>query len=173
LTIYWAKNEVMTALDHQTHHKTGPDSPEIITRTISSDAEMEAVYQVRREVFVREQGLTRTVYDEPDDRESVHVVAQSNGRILGVGRLTFVRDEGQIAWLAVLETFRRTGAGKALMNHLLEIAAERPVQYVTLNAQTHALGFYEQFGFEPIGRRFHMSQIEHQYMVKVFDPAPR
>lgn len=128
---------------------------------------MEAVYQIRREVFVREQELTRTVYDEPDDRNSVHLLAQVTGRIVGTGRLTFIRDEAQIAWLAVLKPYRASGAGKAMMSHLLAIAQERAAQYVTLNAQTHALGFYEKFGFESIGRRFHMGNIEHQYMVKM------
>jgi predicted GNAT family N-acyltransferase len=142
----------------------------IVSRMVSTDAEMEAVYRIRREVFVREQGLTRSVYDEPDDQGSVHVVAQCDGKILGAGRLTFIQDEGQIAWLAILKPARGTGAGKAIMEHLLLIAEDRPVQYVTLNAQTHALGFYERFGFNSLGRRFHMSQIEHQYMVKVLEP---
>lgn len=155
----------MTALEHPREHKTGSANRSVVTRSISSDAEMEAVYQIRREVFVREQELTRTVYDEPDDRESVHLLAQVAGRVVGTGRLTFVRDEGQIAWVAVLKPYRGTGAGKALMDHLLDIAREKDTQYITLNAQTHALGFYEQFGFEPIGRRFHMGNIEHQYMV--------
>jgi predicted GNAT family N-acyltransferase len=157
----------MTALDQTRQYQSNPDRPWITTRRVTTDDEMEAVYQIRRAVFVREQGLTRSVYDEPDDRMSVHVVAQSGGRVLGAGRLTFIQDEGQIAWLAVLKDARGTGAGKAIMNHLLEIANERPVQYITLNAQTHALGFYEQYGFESIGKRFHMAQIEHQFMAKV------
>lgn len=161
----------MTAIDQARHHQNGPDSPEIVTRVVTSDAEMEAVYHIRREVFVREQGLTRSVYDEPDDRLSVHVVAQSGGRIVGCGRLTYIQDEGQIAWLAILQSARGTGAGKAVMDHLMDIAAARPVQYVTLNAQTHALGFYDRYGFESIGRRFHMSQIEHQFMVCQLNPT--
>lgn len=156
-------------LEH-THERTGQT---IVTRTVSTDAEMEAVYRIRREVFVREQGLTRSVYDEPDDRDSVHVIAQSEGKILGVGRLTYIQTEGQIAWLAVLKSARGSGIGKAIMTHLLRTAEERPVQVVTLNAQTHALEFYELFGFEPLGRRFHMSQIEHQYMVKLLTPVDR
>jgi predicted GNAT family N-acyltransferase len=162
----------MTAIDQTRRHQSHPDSPEITTRTVSTDDEMEAVYQIRRAVFVREQGLTRSVYDEPDDRASVHVIAQSNGKILGAGRLTFIQNEGQIAWLAISKPARGTGAGKAIMKHLLEIAEEHPVQYVTLNAQTHALGFYLQFGFESLGSRFHMAQIEHQYMVKTLARRP-
>jgi predicted GNAT family N-acyltransferase len=160
----------MTASVQTLQHVDDRNGRVIVTRTVTNASEMEAVYSIRREVFVREQGLTRSVYDEPDDSVSVHVVAQSEGRILGAGRLTYIQDEGQIAWLAILEHARGTGAGKAIMNHLLQVAAERPVQYVTLNAQTHALGFYERFGFESMGRRFHMSQIEHQFMVKVLDP---
>lgn len=160
----------MTALEQTKVHQSDQDGPDLITRVISSESEMEAVYHIRREVFVKEQGLTRSVYDEPDDRLSVHVVAQSDGQILGTGRLTFIHDEAQIAWLAILAPARRTGAGKAIMEHLLSVAQERPARYVTLNAQTHALGFYEMLGFESIGGRFHMSQIEHQYMVKQLDP---
>jgi predicted GNAT family N-acyltransferase len=155
----------MTAIDQARQYQHRSGGPEIITRVVTSDAEMEAVYHIRREVFVREQGLTRSVYDEPDDRVSVHVVAQSGGRIVGCGRLTYIKDEGQIAWVAILQPARGTGAGVAIMDHLMDIAAAHPVQYVTLNAQTHALGFYHRFGFESIGRRFHMSQIEHQFMV--------
>jgi predicted GNAT family N-acyltransferase len=156
----------MTATERPREHRTRPGHPSLITRAITTDAEMEAVYQIRREVFVREQGLTRSVYDEPDDRNSVHVVAQYSGKLIGAGRLTFLRDEAQIAWVAILEEHRGHGAGKAIMDHLLSIAEEGPADYVTLNAQTHALGFYEAFGFESVGRRFHMSRIEHQYMVK-------
>jgi predicted GNAT family N-acyltransferase len=161
----------MTAIEQARHHQAGASGTELVTRSISSESEMEAVYHIRREVFVREQGLTRSVYDEPDDHVSVHVIAQTNGHIIGAGRLTFIQDEGQIAWLAVLKASRRTGAGNAIMDHLMSIAAERPVQYVTLNAQTHALRFYRRFGFEPIGSRFHMSQIEHQFMVRQLDSA--
>lgn len=156
----------MTTIDRPREHPSSPGNPKLVTRVIRRDDEMEAIYFIRREVFVREQELTRTVFDEPDDRMSVHVVVQTGGQIIGTGRLTFIRNEGQIAWLAIREPFRGTGAGKALMEHLLSIAEEHDVEYVTLNAQTHALGFYEQFGFEPVGRRFHMSNIEHQFMMK-------
>jgi predicted GNAT family N-acyltransferase len=157
----------MTAIERSREHRLDESGSILVTRVVNRDfeAEMEAVYLIRREVFVREQGLTGTVYDEPDDRNSLHLVAQYGGKIIGTGRMTFVRDEAQIAWLAILPEYRRAGAGKALMEHMLSIAAEHDTEYVTLNAQTHALGFYEAFGFEPVGRRFHMSNIEHQYMV--------
>ncbi|MFW6076068.1 MAG: GNAT family N-acetyltransferase [Chloroflexota bacterium] len=157
----------MTALEYPREHESRPGSPKVITRVASSEAEMESVYSIRREVFVREQELTRTVYDEPDDRQSVHLLAQVAGRIVGTGRLTMIRDEAQIAWVAIRAPERGTGAGKALMQHLLAISGERGAQFVTLNAQTHALGFYEKLGFEPIGRRFFMGNIEHQYMVRI------
>jgi predicted GNAT family N-acyltransferase len=157
----------MTVTHRPREHSSSRFGPRLVTRVVETDSqsEMEAVYSIRRDVFVREQGLTSSVYDEPDDRYSLHLIAQLAGKIIGTGRLTFIRDEAQIAWLAILEPYRGVGAGKALMDHMLSIARDHPSQYVTLNAQTHALGFYTSFGFEPVGRRFHMSRIEHQYMV--------
>jgi predicted GNAT family N-acyltransferase len=156
----------MTALDRP---PAMAGDAEVTTRVVRSDAEMEAVYRIRRDVFVREQGLTGTVYDDPDDRHSVHILAQKSGVIIGVGRLTMVGDEGQIAWLAVLPQYRRSGAGRAMMEHLLRIAREKRSNRVSLNAQTHALAFYTAFGFVPVGRRFSMSNIEHQFMTLEYE----
>ncbi|MBX6341346.1 MAG: GNAT family N-acetyltransferase [Thermomicrobiaceae bacterium] len=128
---------------------------------------MADVYDIRREVFVREQGLTNSVRDDPDDRYSVHVLAAIEGveGVVGIGRVTFVGDEAQIAWVAVRKPYRGRGVGRAIMEHLLEISREQGAQVVTLNAQTHALGFYEDLGFRPVGHRFYMSYIEHQHMI--------
>ena len=152
----------MTVVEHRIDTT---DHPEIQTRLMSSLDEMEQIYHVRREVFVLEQGLTGTVYDDPDDRYSYHVLATVGDVLAGVGRMTMIGQEGQIAWLAVLREHRRSGVGRAIMAHLLQTAADDGAKHVTLNAQTHALAFYTAFGFQPIGRRFSMSRIEHQLMV--------
>ena len=134
---------------------------------------MPEIYAVRHEVFVVEQGLTHTVVDEPDDRYSVHVLASYDGRLAGVGRVTFIGDEAQVAWVAVRRAYRRHGVGRAIMDRLLEVSREQGVALVSLNAQTHALSFYETLGFRSVGRRFFMSAIEHQHMILDLPDAAR
>ena len=138
-----------------------------ITRSLD---EMPNIYEVRHEVFVLEQGLTHSVIDEPDDRYSVHVLAAIGERVVGVGRATFIGDEAQIAWVAVRRPYRRHGVGWAIMELLLQASREQ-ARIVSLNAQTHALHFYESLGFRSVGRRFFMGGIEHQHMVLEFPEA--
>ncbi|HVX30556.1 MAG TPA: GNAT family N-acetyltransferase, partial [Nitrolancea sp.] len=112
------------------------------------------VYLVRQEVFVEEQRLAHSVVDDPDDQLSVHVVASIDGEVVGVGRVTFIADDGQIAWVAVRRPMRRHGVGLAIMRQLIGVCIDEGCRIISLNAQTHALAFYERLGFRPLGRRF-------------------
>ena len=142
-----------------------PESgPPILTWIARIPDELPVIYEIRREVFVEEQGLTSTVVDEPDDRFSVHVLAAVGDETVGAGRVTFIGDEAQIAWVAVRRPYRRHGVGRAVMDALLDVSRQG-ANIVSLNAQTHALTFYEALGFKSIGRRFYMAHIEHQHMI--------
>lgn len=131
----------------------------------SWDDARSSVYVIRQEVFVDEQHLTSSVYDDPDDELSVHVLAAVGNEIVGIGRVTYLFDDAQIAWVAVLEPMRRHGVGHAIMQRLIAVSMRRGSSVISLNAQTHALSFYERLGFRSVGRRFHMGGIEHQHMV--------
>lgn len=154
----------MTLVDRETERPAENDRG-VRTWLVSSLSEMTHVYAIRREVFVEEQHLTRSVRDDPDDRYSLHVLGSVDGEVAGTGRITFYGDEAQIVWVAVRQPYRGRGVGRAIMEHLLRLAAEQGIRIITLNAQTHALTFYEALGFEPVGRRFFMANIEHQYMI--------
>ncbi|HET9015168.1 MAG TPA: GNAT family N-acetyltransferase [Thermomicrobiaceae bacterium] len=139
-------------------------SRDVRTWLVQTLDDMPHVYDVRYDVFVREQGIASNVHDDPDDRYSLHVLASVRDEIVGTGRITFFGDEAQVVWVAVLKPYRGFGVGRAVMEHLLDLAREHGSRVVTLNAQTHALSFYNALGFRAIGRRFFMSNIEHQYM---------
>lgn len=150
---------VETAREHATEQE------DVRTWVVESLGEMRDVYAIRDEVFVGEQGLTGNVRNDPDDRYSIQVLAAIGDTIVGTGRTYFIGDQAQIAWVAVRRQYRRRGVGWAIMQRLLEACREQGVRVVTLNAQTHALRFYEALGFESVGPRFSMSQIEHQKMI--------
>ncbi|HUZ00040.1 MAG TPA: GNAT family N-acetyltransferase [Thermomicrobiaceae bacterium] len=153
----------MTVLRDERVDQARPDR--VRTWLVRTLDEMPRVYDVRYEVFVREQGIASNVHDDPDDRYSLHVLGAVDDEVVGTGRITFFGDEAQIVWVAVLKPYRGFGVGRAVMEQLLDLAREHGSRIVTLNAQTHALNFYTALGFRALGRRFHMSNIEHQYMV--------
>lgn len=158
----------------QPGNATGPvssPSEPIRTWVLRSLDDMLLVYAIRREVFVDEQGLTESVRDDPDDRYSTHVLASIGDQVVGIGRATFIGDESQIAWVAIRRPYRRHGVGWAIMQRLIDISREQSCHLISLNAQTHALSFYQNLGFHSVGRRFYMSNIEHQHMIMNLKPT--
>lgn len=84
------------------------------------------------------------------------LVAERGDEVLGYVVALAAADEGEILNLAVAETGRRRGLGRALVRAMLDALAQRGVRQVYLevresNAPARAL--YEAFGFKDVGRR--------------------
>lgn len=87
------------------------ESHAIDVEPVRTPEELELVYQIRREVFDREQHLTTWVRDFPEDEHSLNVLAWIDGQAVGTGRVSLWGDEAQIAWVAVRKPYRGQGSG--------------------------------------------------------------
>jgi predicted GNAT family N-acyltransferase len=118
---------------------------------------------IREAVFVVEQNVPADLEWDGVDQDCLHVIAYTNDRsAVGTGRLL---GDGHIGRLAVLAPWRGRGAGSALLLKLIGIANMRGIDSIALNAQTHALAFYERFGFIAEGDDFDDAGIPHRHMV--------
>lgn len=133
-------------------------------RDVRDAADLAAIVAIRRQVFVIEQGVATHVELDNVDRAAHHTLGLVDGRVVGIGRLHLTSGEGQIAWVAVLAAYRGLGIGRAIMTRLIDVADAAGAHVIILNAQTHALGFYEALDFHAIGEPFMMGGIEHQMM---------
>ena len=118
---------------------------------------------VRREVFVIEQRVPEAEEWDDDDEVCVHVLALRNREPVGTGRIS---PAGKIGRLAVLSEFRGRGIGDRILLMLIEQARHRGLAEVTLNAQVHAVPFYERHGFKAEGELFDEAGIPHRRMQK-------
>jgi predicted GNAT family N-acyltransferase len=120
--------------------------------------------QVRDTVFVDEQDVPRELEMDEHDASSRHVVARdADGEAIGTGRLLA---DGHIGRMAVLADWRGKGVGRALLERLLEEAAQRQLRHLALHAQTQASGFYRRFDFVEEGPEFMEAGIPHRTMVR-------
>jgi len=120
---------------------------ELDVRVARTDDELLAAFEVRRIVFIDEQGVPDSV--ERDDRDATadHVVAYLDGAAVGVGRLVVDADVARVGRIAVLAPARRQGIGAAVLAQLEAVAADRGAAAVELHAQLHALAFYGRLGY--------------------------
>lgn len=117
---------------------------------------------VRFEVFVEEQKVPAEIELDEFDAVSLHALAlDAGGNVLGTGRLL---PDSHIGRMAVRACARGRGVGAALLRALMDAARARGDREVVLSAQTHAIPFYERFGFIAEGEEYDDAGIAHRLM---------
>lgn len=116
---------------------------------------------IRRRVFIEEQGVPEALEWDGEDPHAMHLLAVLDGMPVGTARIL---QDGHIGRMAVLPEYRGRGIGRALLTQSLEVARDLGVDKVFLDAQTHALGFYERLGFRAEGNEFMDAGIRHRRM---------
>ena len=126
------------------------------------DSVRDHAQELRVEVFVVEQGVPIELeWDEADD-VSTHAVAYDEaGQVIATGRLL---PDGHIGRMAVRKSARGKGIGSEVLAALLKEAKREQFNELVLHAQTHALAFYTNHGFQIEGDEFLEAGIPHYRM---------
>jgi predicted GNAT family N-acyltransferase len=132
-----------------------------IVRAADWKLDESAIGQVRRAVFIDEQGVPEALEWEDKDAQYRWFVAQASTQMIGIVRMT---DVGRIGRMAVLPEWRRQGVGGALLAAALRAAAASGLKQVHLSAQTHAVAFYARYGFIAEGPEYLDAGIPHRSM---------
>ena len=111
-----------------------------------------------RERFSQHASLSRMA--EPERRQAT-VVAVSDGRPVGVGRVGRRHETPHIDLLFVEKEMHGQGVARKIVRRLLDIARESDpaAERVTVNATRYAVPFYSRVGFEPSGEERTMAGI--------------
>lgn len=140
---------------------------EVEVRRAEWNEDNAALRSVRYAVFVVEQRVPVELEWDGIDPQCLHVIAETAaGDAVGTGRLL---PDGHIGRMAVLREWRQRGVGSLLMAELLDAARSRGHTAVELSAQTHAIGFYERFGFAATSGEYPDAGIPHRSMRLTFD----
>lgn len=135
---------------------------EFTVRAASWHEDLQELQAVRRAVFIDEQDVPEALEWDGDDAVSLHALAQdAQGRAIGTGRLL---PDGHIGRMAVVRDWRSRGVGRAILGLLVACGRKRGDKVLHLNAQIHALGFYERQGFVAHGGEFMDAGIPHRQM---------
>lgn len=133
---------------------------------VKDKKEMDLVHEIRREVFIREQGVPEELEMDELDQDAVHVLAYVDSMPAGCGRMTFNGAEAKIGRVAVRKDMRRTGIGTGMCKLLISLAEDKCIDTIYVNAQLTAVDFYNGLGFEREGDAFFEAGIKHVKMVK-------
>ena len=126
----------------------------------------DTAFSIRQKVFVEEQKVdAREEYDEHEE-ESRHYLLYKDKTPIGTARWRQTDKGVKLERFAVLQEFRKDGAGSFLVNKVLSDV--KPLnKTIYLNAQVAAMNLYKRAGFKEEGDLFYEANIAHYKMVYV------
>ena len=136
-------------------------------KLVTGDVELKEAFEVRRQVFVREQDISEDLVFDGHDRKALHMVVKDGERVIGSARVQFLADnQAKLERMAILKRYRRKGIGKGMLLFLDAVWKDKQVQQVIIHAQLEVVPFYKLCGFDEFGSPFREAGIKHIKMRK-------
>jgi predicted GNAT family N-acyltransferase len=137
-------------------------------KMVAGDVELQQAFGVRRQVFVREQGISEELVFDGHDREALHMVVKDGQRVIGSARVQFLTgNQAKLERMAVLKRYRRKGIGREMIRFLNAVWKDKQVQQIIIHAQLEVVPFYKSCGFDELGLPFWEAGIKHIKMRKI------
>jgi putative N-acetyltransferase (TIGR04045 family) len=142
------------------------DTIEIPVHWARGPTDLRGALHVREQVFIREQGVSRTEEIDGRDQHAQHVVAlePSSEHVIGTLRLLVDAPTAKVGRVAVERHWRRHGVAARMLALALARAHEQGCTRVRLAAQLTATSVYRRAGFTVESEPFQEAGIEHVWM---------
>lgn len=134
----------------------------IIIKVVTNQEDYEKALEIRRKVFVEEQGVPLEEDQDEFDKTATHYLAYVQGIPCGTCRTRLTEKGQKIERNSVLPQYRNKGVGKKLMEHVIQQLD--PAYPIYLHAQIGVQLFYEALNFVPEGDIFYEANIPHVLM---------
>jgi predicted GNAT family N-acyltransferase len=131
-----------------------------------SPEEIDQVFAIRTEVFVKEQKCLPSEEFDELDAVAKHYLLFENELPVATGRYRKTEKGIKVERIATLESARGKGYASLIIHRIFaESAKEYPdCTHYYLHAQVSVMPLYASLGFKPYGERFVEADIEHQAM---------
>ncbi|MFD2924216.1 GNAT family N-acetyltransferase [Halobacillus naozhouensis] len=135
-------------------------------RTVTTPHEQTDAYQIRRNVFIDEQGVSEADEHDAFDDTATHLIGYLDEEPFAAARLRFIEDYAKLERICVEKAQRGHTYGQQMIHHMEKVIKDKGYSKAKLNSQTHAEGFYKSLGYRTISEEFMDAGIPHVTMVK-------
>jgi len=144
---------------------------DFILKIAENDEELKQYYSVRKEIFVKEQGIFSDQDQDEHDACALHIIGveRTSGKIVGVVRCYPL---GNGDWmggrLAVLPDYRR-GLGTLLVRKAMEEVHKRGCRNFYAHIQEQNVTFFQRLGWTLGSGKMILGGVLHYDMQVIFD----
>lgn len=128
---------------------------EVQCKQVESIQEFIDAIRLRVDVFIKEQDFTPGWEPDEDDKNSVHFIVLSDGKVVGTARYREISPgEFKIERMATTKEMRGKGVATKLLEFMVKDIMKQEPKKIWLRSQVQAREFYEKNGFETVGEPF-------------------
>ena len=132
-----------------------------------SEKEIQLCVDIRKEVFINEQGVNPRIEIDNIDYKCEHILAFYKNQPVATARLQKISEEKyKVGRMAVKKKHRRYGIGSEILLFIENYLKKKQIKKIELNAQKYVEKFYLKNGFNPVGDEFFEADILHIKMQK-------
>lgn len=136
-------------------------------KLVENNKELEEALDIRKRVFVEEQGISETLDLDGNDSSALHIIVKKGDIAVGTVRIRFLDNrQAKLERMAILKPSRGAGIGKGIITFLEEELKRRGIEQIVLHAQYYVKDFYTKCGFRETGLPFLDADIQHIRMEK-------
>ncbi|MEZ4864014.1 MAG: GNAT family N-acetyltransferase [Caldilineaceae bacterium] len=120
-------------------------------KQVTSSAELALAQEIRRQVFVEEQGIPSTLEYDAADATALHLVGYAAQVGVATARLVPLPERmGAVTRVAVLAPYRGRGYGRQLVTALETLALKQGMCQLTLHPHAYLEAFYQSLGYQTV-----------------------
>lgn len=127
--------------------------------------ELYEILKARAEIFIMEQNIQ---YQDMDniDYKSLHCFFMKDNKVVAYLRAFYQDNDKEVVRIGRVLTLKHgNGIGRELLEQSLKAIKEKmQCKKISMDAQKHAVGFYEKFGFKTVSDDFLEEGIVHVVM---------
>ena len=129
--------------------------------------EKEQAFDVRRKVFVEEQGIPLHIEMDEHDDTAVHFIGYELEQPIAAARIREIENGiGKIERVCVLPEYRGQHLGVLMVQEIEQYALKAGLFILKLNAQSYAVPFYEKLDYAVTTPEFMDAGVPHRGMEK-------
>lgn len=138
-----------------------------IVKNVKTEEQLELAFQIRKKVFVEEQGVPEHLELDEHDKSANHFIVLDSDKVIAAARIREYEPKvGKIERVCVLPEYRGKRIGILIMEAIEKFAIEKGYTKLKLNAQSYAVPFYEKLNYIVSSPEFLDAGIPHRSMEK-------
>ena len=136
-------------------------------KLVTTDEDRERAFALRKEVFVKEQGVPLSLELDEHDATAIHFIVNDGEKTIATARLREIEPKiGKVERVCVLGSYRGKRLGVLIMKIVEQYAKNIDFKTLKLNAQSYAVPFYEKLDYVVTSPEFMDAGMPHRAMEK-------